>query len=303
MEWEKKGLIYCPDGQIAWMNNSVLTPQPFLLDEETIRVYASFRDASGVGRIGYIDVAARDPSCVVRISSKPVLDIGDNGCFDDNGMLLGDVLRVDDKIFMYYVAFQLTPKVKFLAFSGLAVSSDGGESFCRVQRTPVMDRSDEGLFGRCIHTVLREGGLFKTWYSVIHGWYNLDGVAYPAYDIRYAESDDGVVFPCKGVSSLTCNSNEYRIGRPKVRRTANEYEMRYTSDTYSKVYSSGYATSPDGIHWERKDEQSKLAISDSGWDNEMACYPVVVETKFGVYMFYDGNGMGKTGFGYAKGVG
>ena len=32
----------------------------------------------------------------------------------------------------------------------------------------------------------------------------------------------------------------------------------------------------------------------------MVCYPVEIETKYGRYMFYDGNGMGKTGFGYAK---
>ena len=31
MKWEKKGLIYCPRGDSDWMDNSVLTPQPFLL--------------------------------------------------------------------------------------------------------------------------------------------------------------------------------------------------------------------------------------------------------------------------------
>ena len=68
MEWQKKGLIYCPDASIEWMNNSVLTPQPFLLDEDTIRIYASFRDKKGIGRIGFIDLDARNPSQIINIS-------------------------------------------------------------------------------------------------------------------------------------------------------------------------------------------------------------------------------------------
>ncbi|MBR4127041.1 MAG: hypothetical protein IKR09_05665, partial [Alphaproteobacteria bacterium] len=155
MKWEKKGLIYCPDkNSPEWMDNSVLTPQPFLLREDIIRVYGSFRDKDGVGRIGYVDVDAKNPSRILKISEKPVLDIGENGHFDDNGIILGDVLRVHDKIYMYYVAFQLVKKAKFFAFSGLAISDDNGETFVRQSSIPVLDRAEEGIFGRCIHCVM-----------------------------------------------------------------------------------------------------------------------------------------------------
>ena len=76
--------------------------------------------------------------------------------------------------------------------------------------------------------------------------------------------------------------------------------MRYTFDTRDKEYIAGMAYSKDGIHWERKDEDSGLVKSETGWDSEMACYPVEIETKYGTYLFYDGNGMGATGFGYAE---
>lgn len=305
MKWEKKGLIYCPDeNSPEWMDNSVLTPQPFLLTEDIIRVYGSFRDKDGAGRIGYVDVDAKNPSRILKISETPVLDIGENGCFDDNGMILGDVLRVHDKIYMYYVAFQLVKKAKFFAFSGLAISEDGGETFTRRGKAPVLDRSEEGIFGRCIHTVLFDQNKFRVWYSVIYDWTFINGIPYPTYDIKYIESENGVDFPKVGIQCLKCNENEYRIGRPRVRKLPNgKYEMRYTSDTYSKEYRSGYAESDDGIHWVRKDELSGLHPSGgTAWDSDEACYPVVCETKYGTYMFYDGNGMGKTGFGYAKRV-
>ena len=303
MKWQKQGLIYCPDGSINWMNNSVLTPQPFLINEDVIRVYGSFRDKNGIGRIGYIDLETINPSNIIKVSQKPVLDIGEDGCFDDNGVILGDVLRVKDKIYMFYVAFQHVQKAKFYAFSGLAISEDNGETFKRIQKTPVMDRKDEGIFGRCIHTVIydEKQDLFRVWYSVIYGWEYINNVPYPAYDIKYIESKDGIHFADAGIQCIKCNSNEYRIGRPKVRILRNgKYEMRYTSDTYDKEYISGYAESIDGTNWIRKDNLGWLTRSEAGFDSEMACYPVVIDTKYGAYMFYDGNGMGKTGFGYAE---
>lgn len=301
MCWNKKGLIYCPNGEYgSWMNNSVLTPTPYLINEEVIRVYCSFRDVNGVGRIGYVDLEAKNPSNVLRVSNEPVIELGKDGCFDDNGMILGDVINVDGKIYMYYVAFQLVQKVKFYAFSGLAISYDGGNSFKRVKKTPVMDRTDEGIFGRCIHSVLKTEGKFRVWYSVIYDWTYIDGVPYPTYDIKYIESTDGIHFDDEGMQCIKCNEEEYRIGRPRVRSIGeNLYEMRYTSDTYDKQYKAGYAESIDGIKWIRKDDKSTIKPSEVGWDSEMACYPAIIETKYGTYMFYDGNGMGKSGFGYA----
>lgn len=301
-KWEKKGLIYNVDERIKFATNSVLTPTPFLLNEEIIRVYASFRDDKGQGRIGYVDVKASDPSTIIGVSEEPVLDLGEPGMFDDNGMILGDVLRVKDKIYMYYVGFQIPTKAKFIACSGLAISIDGGNTFKRARQTPVGSRVPNAPFGRCIHTVIYDKGVFRIWYSVIYGWEYIEGRPYPAYDIRYVESKDGIIIDDEnGIHCIECKDDEYRIGRPRViKRSDKEYEMRYTFDTRNKEYISGFATSEDGIHWTRKDKQGGLVKSEEGWDSEMACYPVELETKYGTYLFYDGNGMGATGFGYAK---
>lgn len=297
----KREFIYNVDERINWAKNSVLTPQPFLLNEETIRVYGSFRDEQGRGKIGYVDVAASNPQQVLKVSDKPVLDLGEDGMFDDNGLLLGDVLRVNDKVYMYYVGFQIPSKAKFIACSGLAISDDGGDTFTRVRKTPIGYRVPNAPFGRCIHTVIYDKDIFRIWYAVIYGWEYIDGVPYPRYNIRYVESEDGVHFDEEGVLCLDCGENEYRIGRPKVIiRGEHDYEMRYTYDTIDKEYISGIAYSSDGIHWERKDKEAGLFKSQSGWDSEMACYPVEIETKYGTYLFYDGNGMGATGFGYAQ---
>ena len=301
MGWIKQGLIYNLDGTSNWAKNTVLTPTPFLISEEVIRIYASFRDEMGRGRIGYIDVSAKNPKEVLRVSANPILDIGKPGTFDDSGIILGDLLHDDDQIKMYYVGFQLVKNVKFLAYSGLAISSDNGNTFWRYQPTPIMDRTSNALYIRAIHTVLKEGNVYRIWYSVGNGWEMINGMAYPQYDIRYTESKDGIHFDDQeGVHCIGVQGKEYRIGRPRVVKVNGSYEMRYTFDTTDKEYISGYAVSKNGIDWQRKDDQAGLYKSVIGWDSEMLCYPVEINTKYGRYIFYSGNGMGLTGVGFAK---
>jgi predicted GH43/DUF377 family glycosyl hydrolase len=298
--WQKQGLIYAPSGANGWDHNSVMTPTPFLFDEKMIRIFCGFRDKKGVSRLGYIDVDAQDPSRVIKVSKKPILDIGQPGTFDDNGLILGEVLRVGSDIWMYYVGFQLVNKVKFLAFTGLAISTDNGESFGRYSSAPVLDRNDGSAHLRTIHSVEKSDDLWRFWYTQGDGWEYIDDVPYPRYHIRYVESKDGVHFDTDTDRSLILpGDNEYRIGRPRVTKFADsQYEMFYTFDTLNKDYRAGYAQSQNGVDWTRCDHMFVLPTSESGWDSEMVCYPSYLETPYNTYLFYSGNNMGATGVGF-----
>ena len=295
MMWRKKGLIYCPNG-------GFMTPHAMLIGDR-IRIYGGVRDAEGISRISYIDVDADNPAKILYESKKPCLDIGNPGTFDDNGVILGDIIKVNNDFWMYYVGFQHVQKAKFYAFSGLAISSDGGKTFERWSEVPVMDRTGKGKFGRCIHTVLHENGIFKIYYAVIHSWQYINATPYPAYNIWYTESANGHDISCED-SCLCVNveGNEYRIGRPKVYKTTEGYEMLYTRDLLSKEYLAGYAVSHDGRKWVRQDKQLNLLKSedDGAFDSQMACYPVKLNCNDKTYLFYNGNGMGQSGIGYAE---
>ena len=49
LAWTKRGLVFdvARQGVGGWMRHSALTPTPWRLDEERIRVYAGFRDDAG----------------------------------------------------------------------------------------------------------------------------------------------------------------------------------------------------------------------------------------------------------------
>jgi hypothetical protein len=302
MKWEKKGLIYTPPKDGTWRDNSALTPTAFLLNENVIRVYASFRDKNGIGRIGYIDLDSENPSKILKISKKPVLDIGIDGMFDDNGVILGDLIRIESKIYMYYVGFQLVKKSKFLAYSGLAISEDNGETFKRYKNTPILDREDEGLYIRAIHSVIYEDNKFKVWYATGNGWENINGVDFPQYDINYIESNDGIHFKESGIKCIENNkiNFEYRIGRPRTYKKNENYIMNFTYGTTDGRYIAGQAFSLDGITWQRNDKELGIELSKEGWDSIHLSYPSIVSTKDKTFMFYNGNNMGQDGFGYAE---
>jgi hypothetical protein len=52
------------------------------------------------------------------------------------------------------------------------------------------------------------------------------------------------------------------------------------------------------MHFERADPEIKP--SHEGWDSQMLCFPYVIETRSGRYLFYNGNDYGRTGFGVAR---
>ena len=67
----------------------------------------------------------------------------------------------------------------------------------------------------------------------------------------------------------------------------------------NKSYRLGYAESKDGLSWNRKDNELNLFEQKSNWDNIMNEYCTIYSLNGIKYLIYNGNGFGKTGFGYA----
>lgn len=302
MKWIKKGLVYGLDGSLGpWAQNSALQPTPIVMDETRIRVYVGMRDAEGVGRVGYVDVDADDPKNVLDVSSRPALDIGLPGTFDENGVVPTAIVRRDGGLFLYYAGYQLGRKIRFNVFCGLAVSEDDGRTFRRISRVPVLDRTDGELYFRVIHSILYEKDVWRVWYGAGSAFRMEGSRSLPEYNVRYMESKDGIHFPAEGrICVDMAGPAEHRIGRPYVVRKNNAYRMFYGAATVKDNYRLGFADSSDGLAWSRRDSEMGLDLSPTGWDSEMTCYPSVVTVKDKTYLFYNGNRYGYDGFGYAE---
>jgi hypothetical protein len=298
MHWQKRGLIYAPDGSSSWAKNSALQPTPILMGEQ-IRVYVGFRDEKGISRVGFVDVDAYNPSRVLNVSSLPALDVGEPGAFDSNGVVPTAIVERDEGLYLYYAGYQIPSDVRFIAFGGMATSQDCGSSFIRKTKAPVMDRTDEALLFRVPHSVMFDGGVWKIWYGAGSTFIQGKAKTLPMYDIRYVESEDGFTFGKHGKVCIQLQEDEYRVGRPFVIKDGGIYKMFYGSGSESRPYRLGYAESPDGISWVRQDRQIGIDLSEEGWDSQMIAYPSIVRFKDATYLFYNGNNYGRDGFGYA----
>lgn len=302
MNWSKKGLIYCPDGVVDWKNQFAMLPTPLLLSNGILRIFVGICDKNNVGRIGYVDVNPSNPSEIIEVSETPILDIGMKGAFDDNGVVPISILRHNGKVYLYYIGFQLGVNVPYYMFCGLAISEDEGKTFERYSRSPILDRINDELYARCGVNVIKHNGKFRMWYigSYQEGWVESQGKLRPLYIMKVCESMDGIHWS-KPVQCMDYkNEDEHGFGRPFVWVSDGIYKMYYSIRTYSRGYYIGYAESEDGVHWNRKDDEVGITLSQEGWDSQNISYPFLYSYNGNTYMLYNGNGCGKSGFGYAE---
>lgn len=300
MSWQKKGFIFQNNTSFWWSKKYAGIPTVELLNEETLRIYYYSMNDNMDGRISYIDVEAANPGNIIHIEKEPVLDIGEIGTFDDCGVCPSSILWLNGKKHLFYVGVQRAEKVPYMYFAGLAVETEVGK-FERVQRTPILDRIPSEPYSRSATTMVKTEAGLKMWYVSTHEWFWWNNKLYPKYNIRSAESVDGIHWQPEKKDVLPfANEFEFGFGRPWVIYEDGIYKLYYSIRSTNAPYRIGYAESDDGDTWTRKDDEFVLERSEEGWDSEMICYPCVVNTKYGKYLFYNGNSHGATGFGYAK---
>ena len=78
------------------------------------------------------------------------------------------------------------------------------------------------------------------------------------------------------------------------------YRYHFGFKSPGRGYRIGYAYSKDLLNWTRCDEKAGLDASVRGWDSESASYPHLFELDDSIYMLYQGNHIGKSGFGLAR---
>ena len=298
MRWVKRGLIFKPEGQYEWLTSHAMLPVADHINDDLYRIYFSGRDTLNRSLTGYIVIDITNPKKILAISPDPILNLGSLGAFDDNGVSPTWIVNHQGEKYLYYFGWNKASLVRAAEVSGLAISKDGGESFQRYSRAPVIDRTDAEPYQiLVISCIIIENGVWRMWYDSADQWQTPE---LPRYNIKYAESTNGIDWVRKGIVSVNYKSDdESRVSRASVIKEDNLYKMWHCYAINSGGYQMGYAESEDGYQFERKDDRLTIQVSASGWDSEMVCYPNVFTHKGQKIMLYCGNGYGRSGFGMA----
>lgn len=307
MRWIKKGLVFNTDHNFPWMISHSQVPIVRNINEEKLRIYFGTRDAQNRSTITFIDVDSDAPNKVLYIHDKQVLGLGTLGCFDDSGVMPSWMLNRGTDIWLYYIGSNIGVSVPYRNSIGLAISKDGGLTFKRAFEGPILDRTYLEPHFVANSCVLIENGIWRMWYLSTVRWEIHDGRPEPCYHIRYAESHDGLLWKRDAHTCIDFKSAlEGGISRPCVVKEHGLYRMWYSyrgAKNYrvkgEDSYRIGYAESQDGLIWKRMDESAGINVSETGWDSDMIEYPYIYDHRGTRYLFYNGNGFGSSGVGYA----
>lgn len=315
--WEKKGLIFNPTKcqQRPYWRWNFAQGENTLLFNDFIRVYFCCRerpDEAGqtISRVAYVDLSRKNLCDIVKVGEKPVLGLGGLGEFDEFGTYPFSVIRNQGKIFGYYGGVTRCESVPFNTAIGCAVSMDGGETFHKIGRGPVLTYSLNEPYMICSPKVRIYNGKWYMFYSAGKQWTKELDRPEICYKLCMAVSDDGIHWEKYNkyimedklgeMESQACGDVILKNGKYHMFFCyRNHTDFRRNSQ---RSYRIGYAESDDLFHWRREDRKAgiNVSLSPQDWDSEMVAYPHVFECDGKIYMLYLGNEVGKYGFGLAE---
>lgn len=306
MDFLKKGRIFGADTfDLPWFKKNAMVPTPFRLDKDTIRLYVTMCDAANVGRLGYVDVSVEDPNIILGYSKSPILDVGEPGTFDDNGVVTSSIYEENGKLYLYYSGYELCVKIPYRIFCGVAISDDGGQTFHRMRKASLLLPIDTELYNRCQPYILKMDGGYRVFYLGDCGnmWrFAPDGHKVPMYTMKSIFADNLLKWPLEeGIVTMPfMNDNESGMTVPSIWDEDGKYKMIYSLRHVDIGYRIRYSESIDGIHFERKNGDIKFIGEDLAWDRDMQCFARIYRDEHGFRMFYSGNHFGIGGVGWAE---
>jgi hypothetical protein len=271
-----------------------------------LRVYFGTRGEHNRTATIVLELDQHEVTRIRHVHDTPVLPLGALGCFDDAGAMPSCLIRSGEQTYLYYTGWNTSTTVPYRNSIGVAVSKDDGITFERPSDGPLLDRTRDEPHFCATPFVMRDGGMWRIWYLSCTEWVLIDGKPEARYLIRHTESHDGIEWRRPGAVAIGYQKPDEAIARPWVIKDAGGYRMWYCYRSIREYrsnprqsYRVGYATSSDGLAWQRRDELVELPPGD-GWDATMTAYPAVFDLGERRYMLYNGNGFGATGFGLAE---
>lgn len=297
--WQKKGLIFHPNLP-GYTHGS--HPCAIHYHDDIFVIAFTCRDSRSRSHIflSYAHLSGEK----LELLGQPKLALcpGEQGFFDCDGVISVCFVEHNNQTYLYYVGWQNLPENLWICDTGRTILNLENLALEREFSGPVLGRDKHNpLFAAATAFHIKDG-VWHTWYNSGIKWEKRDEGWRHHYGIHHAQSHDGIDWVCdRGMTIPFADEYEYAFGRPSVYYKNDLYYMWFAhrATKHIDTYRIGFAYSKDGLKWVRHDQLAGIEVSPDGWDSEMICYPYIFEHKERLYMLYNGNNYGQTGFGLA----
>lgn len=298
--WVKLGQIFSDDDIPGHPQLMAYAANPLAvhLEGDVYRIFYSSRDIRNRSSVGAVDVDIIQKK-IVHKETKPLFCHGAAGSFYADGVSIGNCYEVNGVRYILFMGWQTPPDAHWRGDIGRLIV-DANYNLQIDSAEPIMGVDSVDTISLSYPWVMKNpAGGFDMWYGSTRTWCAENNEM--VHVINYAFSRDGFTWDRRGLAVPFELGVAQAFSRPAVVRHGDSLEMwfSYRSGDGQK-YRIGYATSagnPQGFQLQLPSKG--IDVSAHGWDSEMIEYPFVFEHKGDMYMLYNGNGNGRTGFGLA----
>ena len=178
---------------------------------------------------------------------------------------------------------------------GYATSQDG-VNWEKYSENPILLTGSSGSWDEIeagFPSIHYQDGIYKMWYT--------GKSTNSSYALGYATSSDGINWKRYGsnpiISGTAGSWDEQGVLGARVLFDGEKYRMWYSGQDTGKI---GYATSTDGISWQKSANNPVLSTGFSGeWDDQNVYFPHVIYSDGNYKMWYGGSHNGFLAIGYA----
>lgn len=242
------------------------------------RIYYSHRQ-NNISMPHFVDVEIGNPSKVIYHHQKSVLPLGLDYELDPHGVMPTFITAFGQNKALYYVGWKVVDGL-YVNSTHLAVGrnittkdSEYEHEYTFQKWGPQLAGDGKELFTSTLWLLNNELAVYLACHD------REENETY--YDLKFARHDNGQHF-----------------------RKLDRYAVKMEG------FSCCSYTAVDGlVMWCQRTNGYRdyiikgfpydLQPSKSGWDSEMTCYPYLIEHEGKVFLFYNGNGFGATGIGFA----
>lgn len=298
MRWEKLGLLYAPPRKNMFLQTHAANPVAVHIDGDCYRIFYSGRDEGNKSSVGCVDIDIKNRK-IINDYEDVIFTCGDAESFYSHGVSIGNAYKpYGGDIAIPFMGWKIEGANHWYGKIGRFALGDDLMTPISLTADLFMDLDEEDPISLSYPWIVKDNDIYKMWYGSTLTWDAGNGEM--VHVIKYATSQDGQIWEKHGLAVPYAVGEAQAFSRPTAIYIDGQWHMWYSYRSgKGEKYRIGYAEIDKNGKGKRMNDKAGIDVSQNGWDSEMICYPFVFRHNEDVYMLYNGNGYGKTGFGLA----